>query len=455
MKGTFLKTYVVLGVLAILGAYMYFVESKSPEEGEKKKQKVFSFAKAKVKEFSLTPRSGDLIRLAKDGSSWKMTAPMAVDADSSSADSLLGSLEDLESDETISESPQSLQDYGLDPPQNTVAFLLTGASEPLKLLVGSKTPDGSSVYAKLPTNARVFTIPSYEATTFDKKPFDFRDRSLLHVKRDDVRSVEITGPDGSYSLAKADKGEWAFTKPLVTRAGRWGIDGLLGTLENLRMDSVAAEDAKDPKELKALGLLPAARSITVAFADGTTKKLEIGAATKDKKYNARDASKTLVAVIPPTLVDDLAKGMKDLREKRVLDVPAYDVGAFDVEPLGQAKRIYVRSTSKDKDGIEVSKWKRTSPDTKDLDTNKVQDALFKVGSAEAQEFLDQPKGLDAYGLDKPVLRVEIRYAGAKPPTWFEIGKKDGSAYARRPDDVAILKLDPAKTEELLKAFTDL
>jgi hypothetical protein len=454
MKTTFVKTYVAVALVAGLGAYIYFVDSKKPasSETEKKKEKVFTFDKSKAREVSLSPKGGEALTVVKDGDAWKMTAPEAVPADASAVDGLLSGFENLEIDEVIADSPSSLADFGLAEPQRTVAVLLQGASEPLKLLVGSKTPDGSSVYAKLPTQPRVFTVASYLTTPFDKKPFDLRDRNILHAKRDDIRSLEIAGPEGSYALARSGKESWAFTRPLVTKAGRWTVDSLLGLVEGLRMDSVADEHAKDPK---AFGLKPPSRTLTVGFADGATRTLEIGSATKDKKYYAREASSDLVAVIPPAIVDDLAKGMKELREKRVLDVPAYDVGAFDVEASGQPKRVYVRSTTKDKDDIEVQKWKRTSPDTKDVETNKVQDALFKVGGVEAKDFIDQPKGLEAYGLDQPALKVSIRYAGDKPPTWFEVGKKDGSAYARRPDDTAILELDPAKADELIKDFTGL
>ena len=89
---------------------------------------------------------------------------------------------------------------------------------------------------------------TFGLSSLDKKPFDLRDRDLLHVKRDLVKTLEIAGPQGSYALAKTDKGEWAFTNPLATLAGRWTVDGLLGTVEGLRMESVAAEEAKDFKK---------------------------------------------------------------------------------------------------------------------------------------------------------------------------------------------------------------
>lgn len=454
MKATFVKTYVALAVVAGLGAYIYLVESKKPAtvEGEKKKEKLFVFDKAKVQQVTLAPKGAEGVHLVKEGGSWKMTAPAAVAADGSEADSLVLGFEGLESDETIDEKPAKLSDYGLDTPRNTVSLVVEGVKEPLSILLGDKTPDSAAIYAKLPGKPRVFTIASYAEGPFSKKPFDLRDRSLFHMKRDAVKTVEITGPDGSYALARSDKGEWSFTRPVATKAGRWTVDSFLGTLENLKMESVAAEEAKD---LKPFGLDKPARTVAVGLADGSTQKIEIGSSPADKKYNVRDVARSLVAVIPGALVDDLAKGMKELREKRVLDVAAYDVEAFDVEIAGQPKRIFVRTSSKDKDGIDVSKWKRTAPDTKELETSKVQDALFKVGGVETQEFIDAPTGDGTYGLDAPALKVSIRYAGGKPATWFAIGKKDGAAFARRPDEGSVLKLDPTKADDIVKAFTDL
>jgi hypothetical protein len=452
VKGTFFKTLAAAGVLAALGTYIYFVESQRSDTEEKKKEKVFAFIKAKARELSLEPRTGTSLRLVKQGAQWKLAAPLEAAADQGEIDSLLQTLEGLELSEVVSEKPASLADFGLETPKVKVAITSEGAKEPLVLLIGDKAPDGSGLYAKLPQRPRVFTIASWLDSTFDKKPFDFRDRDLLHVKRDDVRTLEVTGPEGGYTLVRGEGGEWAFTKPLATRAGRWSVDSLLGTLEGLRMEQIAAEDAKD---LKPFGLAPKpARSVLLSLADGSQRKLEIGAPTADKKYHARDALKTLVAVIPPALPDDLAKGMAELRQKRLLDISTYEVSGFDLELAG-GKRVYERATFKNDQGVDSYRWKRSAPETKALDTAKVQDALFKVGALEAQEFVDAPKGPAAYGLDAPVLRLTLRYASGKPGAWLEVGKKYGAAYARRPDDAAVLKLDVAKGDELVKALSEL
>ncbi len=447
----FLKTYVLVAVAAALGAYVWFVESKKPAGDEKPKDKVLSFDKTKVKELSLTPKDGQPIKLVKQGSAWKISEPFAAPADGAEADALVSALEGLEIDKVAGDTGARLTDFGLDPAKLTIAARVDGASAPATLLLGDKTPDGAGVYAKLPSQPRVFSIASYASTTFDKKPFDLRDRDVLHVKRDAVKALSITGPDGSYALARDDKGEWAFTQPLATKAGRWSVDGLLGTLEGLRMEAVASEDGQD---LKKYGLAKPARSVTMTLADGGAKSLEIGGSPSEKKYYARASDNPLVAVVPGALVDDLAKGMKELRAKRLLDVATYDVEGFEVEAAG-GRRSYTRTTTKDKDGAESYKWKRTAPDPKDLDTNAVQDALFKIGGVEVQDFVDTPAALSTYGLDAPAFKLTLRYGKGKDPTWFEIGQKGGVSYARRADDASVLKLDAAKADDLLKAFKDL
>lgn len=448
----FARTGLLAVVAGGLFAYIYFVESKKPAptgDDSKPKQKVFHFDKAKVRELAFSA-AGESTKLVKEGEGWKMVAPLAVAADASAVDAIVGSLSGLEMDEEVAASAPSLKDFGLESPDKTVTVTLEGG-ESEALLLGAKLADGSGIYAKTPDQTRIFTVGTFGLSALDKKPFDLRDRDLLHVKRDAVKTLEIAGPQGAYALAKTDKGEWAFTKPLATLAGRWTVDGLLGTLEGLRMESVAEENAKDPKKF---GLDKPTRTVTLGLADGSTKTLEIGASAGDKKWNAREKGTSLVAVIPAALVDDLGKGMAELRAKRVLEVATYETEGFDVV-VGGATSSYAKTTTKDAQGVESAKWKRTAKEAKDLETSKVEDALFKIGAIEVSEFVDQPKGPEAYGLDAPTLTLVIRSGAGKGEQKLDLGKKDGSVYARRTGDAAILKIDATKAEELVKAFSEL
>ncbi len=404
---TFWRTYAVAAVAAGLAAYIFLVERKRPEPTEEKpKEKVFTFDRAKVQSITLAPQGAEEIRLVKEKDGWRMKTPADVAADSAQVDSLLSSLDTLQAEEVVTEAPAALAEYGLDKPKNTVSVALEGTKAPLVLAVGAKTPDGGALYAKTPDRARVFTIGS-------------------HLE--------------------------ALTQPVATQAGRWSVDALLGSLESLRMDSVADES---PKDLKPFGLDKPVRAVTLGLSDGTRKMLEIGAATADKKYNVRVSDRPLVAVIPGAVVDELAKGMNELRAKRLLEIATYDVSGFEAE-AGGAKRTYARSTTKDKDGLEVSKWRRTAPDAKDLETNKVQDALFAIGGVDVVEFVDKPSAPATYGLDQPALKVTLRFDGGKAPVTFELAERGGASYARRSGDAAVLKVDAKKAADVVKAFKEL
>jgi hypothetical protein len=448
----FVKTYVVVAVALGLGAYAYLVESKKEPPSDKPKEKVLVFDKKKAREVSLQPAEGEAVRVARQGEGWTLLTPTAVPADGPEVDTLLSSLEGLESDEVVVENATDLAQYGLAPPRLTVAVQLEGAPEPLQLQLGDKTPDSRGLYARVPAKPRVFLIPAYMQGSFEKKPFDLRDRSVLHVKRDDIQKLDVAGPEGEYTIARAEKGdEWTITRPLSTLAGRWAVDSLLGLLESLRMESVVAEEAKD---LKPYGLDKPARMVTLTLKDGSTRRLEVGKETADKKYHVRDASSSRVVLVAPALVEDLAKGLAERRAKRLLEVATYEVVGMEVE-AGGGKRVYDRSSQKGKDGVESYQWKRSAPDAKELDTSKVQDVLFLLGGLEVQQFVDTPGEPKAYGLDAPALKASFKYEGARPPATFELAEKEGAFYARRAGDAAVLKIDPAKGAELLKSFKEL
>jgi hypothetical protein len=451
LKGPFLKTAVALVLLVGLGSWIYFVELKKTPGDQKKKEKLFTVERAKVKELTLT-RGGESVRLVREGEGWRLTAPTTAPADTEAVNGLLGALEGLELDAVAEDKPAALAPFGLDPPKTKLQATVEGASAPLELLIGDEVPAAGGVYAKKPAETRVIVIPSWSASSLDKKPFDLRDRDLLHVKRDDVKTLAVAGGGIDYALAKDDKGEWAFTKPIQARAGRWSVDGLLGTVEGLRMDSVGSEDAKD---LKPYGLVKPARTVTLGLAGGGSKVLELGsAAPGDKKIYARPGGSSLVAVVPSGLEEQIAKGMKDLRANRLQEIATYEVEGFEATE-GAVKKVYAKTTTKDKDGFEKPQWKRTQPDAKDLDTTKVEDALFKLGGVEVQEFIDAPKDPKTYGLDAPVLTLAVRLGAAKGEAKVEIGRKDGTVYARRGGEPSVLKLDAAKTDELIKAFREL
>jgi hypothetical protein len=443
-RPAFLGTYVAVAALAGLGAYIYFVESKRPAGDEKPKEKVFTFDRTRAREVALTGAGRETVRLVKGAAGWQITQPQPAPADGGEVDALLSALETLEVANVVAESPESPAEYGLATPRAGVQVTVEGQGPPLGLEVGDKTPDGASVYARIAGKPRVFTVPSYLEGSFTKTAFDLRDRDLLRVKRDAVRQIVSEGPDGRWAVQR-NGDEWAFTEPIRTRAGRWPVDGLAGSLETLRMDSVVAEDAKD---LAPFGLARPARRVTAVLADGGQRTLEIGTKTADGKYHARVAGSAQVVTIAPAVPDDLAKGMGEYRARRLLDVATHEVEGLEIEK-GGAKQVYARASRPDPAGGETHTWSRTAPDRKEIPSASVQDVLFELGGVDVASFVDAPQAPAAYGLDAPALKATLKFTDGRAAQWFLLGQKDGKWYARRNDDAAILVLDPAKASALV------
>jgi hypothetical protein len=447
----FWKTGLGIVIVVALGVYIWRYEWGQEVPSGERKETIVAVDGEKAKEISLESRDGETIRLVKDEATWRVTSPFQAPADSSEVSSLLTRLSKLEADEVVVDTTEDLAQYGLEKPSRTVSVVVEGQEEPLVVQFGDTTPGGSAVYARTPSSPRVFSVASYVESSFDKKPFDLRDRDVLHVKRDDVRTLDVRGPEGRYALTRTDAGDWAFTKPLHTRAGRWAVDGLLGTLENLRMESVAAEAAQT---LAPFGLDRPTRSVELVLADGTTRTLEIGSRSGEGDeggYHVREKGSSLVAVVPGAIVTDLEKGMDGLRAKKLLEVATYDTEGFDVTAAGTTW-TYTKSPKEGEKGLAETQWKRTAPTEKEFETTRIEDVLFDLGGVEVAAFLDEPDDLSTYGLEPPLVRVDVR---AKGESWVEIGKKGEDYFARRDGDDAVLELDHKKAAELVDALEKL
>lgn len=454
----FSRTAGAAALAAALFGYIYFVESKKePKTGEADaptREKVFTgFDKLKVRSLTLKKADGSLVRAEKRGDTWMLTAPAEIAADPGEIGMLLDSLQSLETEDVIADASNDLAAYGFAPAKASISVVADGTPRPFEFELGDTVPASSSLFARIPGQRRLLTVSSMVENSLTKSAFDLRDRNLLHIRKDDILTVEVA-EKGKVSFRVAHGGpgedEWKVEFPVQTRAARWTVDSFLSLMENLKMESLVTEAATS-KDLASSGLGAGARRVTLGLKGGRTASLEIGGKGADAKYYAREASSTTIATIAQALADDLDKGLKNLRAARLLDVAAYEVNGLTVSG-GGSTRVFAKSTSKGKDGMDVVLWKGTAP-AKDAPADKVSEALFAVGGIDAAEFIDAPKPLAAYGLDAPALRVALRFEGDKKEDWFEVAVKGDAGFARRRDDTAVLKLDKAKTEALVRSFT--
>src|SRR5690606_12517313 len=98
-------------------------------------------------------------------------------------DSIISTLSTMEIDRVVDENATALDQFGLETPRTAVTFRTTGgATHTLRL--GNQTPTQSGIYARIDDDTRVVLIPGYHEPTFDKTPFDLRDRQAIVFDRD-------------------------------------------------------------------------------------------------------------------------------------------------------------------------------------------------------------------------------------------------------------------------------
>src|SRR5215207_8244222 len=113
--GRLTSTIVLVVALAGLGGYIYFVDSKRPTPGSETRDKVFTVEADKIEEITLKS-GGESTTLKKVDGTWKMTAPMQVDADQTEVSSLTSNISSLEVGRVIDEDAANLGEYGLATP---------------------------------------------------------------------------------------------------------------------------------------------------------------------------------------------------------------------------------------------------------------------------------------------------------------------------------------------------
>ena len=453
------RTIAAVGVAAGLFGYIHFVESKKEPKTDatsSTKEKVFTgLDTLKVTSFVLRKRGGESVSAEKKNGAWMLVSPQEVQADAGEIGTLLDGLQNLQVDEIVDENAKDFAPFGLSEPKVSVSLTAEGAARPYEFDLGDSVPAGSGLFARVPGSPRLFTVSSTLENTLGKSAFELRDRAVIKVKKDDIRSFELVEKGRSaFKLSRGAEGEddWKIDAPLETRAARWSADSFLGLIESLRMEKIAAENAS-PKDLAKFGLGKAARRVVLGMGEGQAVTLEVGRKTEDGKFYARDAASNLIAIIPAAVADDLDKGLKGLRAPRLLEVATYEVTGLEVK-AAEGLRVFTKSTVKGKDGIDEIVWKGTAP-TRDALDAAVSSAMIGIGGAEALEFIDAPKALSTYGLDAPALRVTLRFEGGKKEDWFELSIKGDAAYGRRRGDGSVLKLEKAKAEGLIQGFTAL
>lgn len=430
-------TIILVLVLAGLGGYIYFVDSTRPAGGAEEKAKVFTVDPDKIQEITVTA-DGETTALKKEDGAWKITAPVAADADATEVSNVTSALAAIEVNRVVEENAQNLADFGLAEPHVKVSYKAEGGASG-EIHLGAKTPTQSDLYAVKAGEKRVFLVQGFQESSLAKKTFDLRDKRVLHFERDKVDLIELSqATGGPIQLARSGT-DWNLKQPVATRGDYTAVEGLLTRLSTASMTKLV-----DPNSPEDFGLDKPAAVVTMG-AGSTRATIEFGAEREGAVY-ARDRARQLLFTVDPSLLADVKKTVDDFRDKDLFEARSFDATRLRVTRGTDTLEFQkVKGTGENA----VDKWQRVSAGpAADVDTTKMEDFLTKIFALRALSFNPTT---NAAGNAPPALVAEVSYGTDKfERVRFIKGEKE--VFGVREGETGVAVVDATSFDETMTAL---
>ena len=188
---------------------------------------------------------GKTIKLAKTGEAWRLTAPLAVRADTSAAEGILGRLEtaQMKSIATNDATPADLLKFGLDKPSATVTLGLGSARA--TVAVGGSAGE-EDVYVRDVSRPLVATVEKSFAEDVKKSADDYRMKDLFEFRAFSATRMEFIRDGKSVVFERVKAADpnaadtWKRVSPTAADADKDKIESLLTGLADIRAQSFTA-----------------------------------------------------------------------------------------------------------------------------------------------------------------------------------------------------------------------
>jgi hypothetical protein len=228
---------------------------------------------------------GKPIQFAKDGSDWKITAPLAARADFSAVDGIVSRVQGAQMKSIVTDqaTPAELKKYGLEKPAVTVT--VNQGSARAVLAIGG--PSGDDLYARDMSKPVVVTVEKSLSEDLKKTADDYRRKDAFEFRAFNATRAEFTRGDQTVAFERV-KGEgenatdsWKRVSPSAADADKAKVEALLAGLADIRAVSFTDSIAKT-------GLDKPAMTVVVKFEDGK----------KEERVSFGRSGSDLYALIP-------------------------------------------------------------------------------------------------------------------------------------------------------------
>ncbi len=383
---------IAVALLAVLGGAVWYTR-ENPPPNDDAAPKIVDLEEDSIRELTVHRAGEDSITVVRgEDDEWEFGAGLEIVADDSSIGLMVSSLASLNADRVVSESVVDWSPYELDEPELAVSYKLEDGGGELQF--GRETPTGSGVFARLKDDSRLFTVYSYNKTSFEKSVFDLRDKRLLRLDEDSISTIVVKAGGRVLEFARSD-GDWAIVKPMELRADDFTVGDLVRALRTAEMTAVLEEGEGGAD-------YSFASPLAIVTVDDETGGHELVMAKDGESYYARSSDQSGVYGVSSTLALSFDKPVADFRNKKLFDFGFDDPARIDVRAGDQTVAV-VRT-----DG----KWVLESHQDRDADGESVQTLLDRLRGLTATAFpSDRASDKARYGLTQAAIEATVTPQG--------------------------------------------
>ena len=243
---------------------------------------------------------------------------------------------------------------------------------------------------------------------------------ILAFQKDDISKLEIKRKSGEFlDFSRTGSGSWKITSPISLIGDADSISTILYAISPLETDRVIEEKAGD---LKTYGLAEPAVEVSATGKDGKPQKLLVGddVPTGGSAY-AMLAGDPRVFLISSSAKTNFDKGLKDLRDKRLLPVDFNNISKIEIV----SPKLNLAFSSNN------GQWLLQAPKDVRGDTSKLEGVVEKLRLATMDPSApdtDMKKAASSFSSGTPVATVKATDASGSQE--LQVRKSKDDYYAK-------------------------
>jgi hypothetical protein len=226
------STMFLLAILiALIGATVWVMQRPGEQSSSSDNADVLvSYDSAAVDRMDISTPSGT-VSLVREGDAWMIASPIRARADQRLVSTAIGQGRSLKLKALVSSNPAKQQLFQIDSASSLVRIFAKGA-EVAAFHVGKPGPAYTETYIRREGSKDVYLTDGMLSMVFARPVRDWRNKTLLSLRPEDVRRVQFQYGDTTFALSRSDSSWQVEGVP----ASEYGVRGFLASLTTMQCD---------------------------------------------------------------------------------------------------------------------------------------------------------------------------------------------------------------------------